>query len=1313
MKTSRRREFGRPVLLMLLLAFISFGDVTGQYRKPRITEHPTDITVPKNEPITLGCKAEGRPEPTIEWYKDGELLKIPPNGVAAGGGGDNGARSSQKVILSDGSLFFLRVAHNKKEQDSGVYWCVAKNVAGTEVSRNATLQVAVLKDEFRVEPKDTKVAQGQTALMECSPPKGHPDPMVVWKKDREDVHIDSMTRMRIVDGGNLMITDVKQDDGGEYLCIAQNIVGKKESTPAKLTVNVKPFISSEPKDVTVHTGQTAEFECKVGGDPKPNIYWERDGNKMPFGRAQILDNKSLRIINVIAQDEGLYVCNAENDVGSEKAKASLTVHSPPTFVTRPKDQKVGLNGIANFDCVAQGNPPPSVFWSREGSQVLMFPGNAYGHFHVTQDGTLRIQGAQKEDAGFLVCSALSVAGSVTWRAFLQVTSVQDVPPPVVDIGPTNQTLATRSAATLPCQASGIPLPTIKWYRNGNYLSPGDPRVTITSSGTLQIDELEVSDSGLYTCTASSESGETSWSASLSVEESPGSRLHRAPDPAMFPAAPSVPTIVNVTRNSVTVTWHPPTPHLGASPIIGYTLEYYSSDLQTGWVVAAHRISTNTMVVDNLKPDTSYVFMVRAENSHGLSVPSALSAMVKTGGTNTIITQQSLEEARERLSTKVIDFKELYAVSSTSVRVMWEVLSSPEWIEGIHVRFRDLSGGSQTYNMMTVMMNNGEPKSYTLANLRKYNKYDFFLVPFFKTVEGQPSNSMVVQTNEDVPSAAPEDVQTGMVNATTAFIRWSAPPPQHINGALLGYKIQVKNNNATKAAVQELLNSSTTTILLNLTVGNSFTARVQAYTRHGYGPYSAPVPIVMDPAYPARAYSSTSNGEAWIIVLLAALVVMLACVIVTVVYLKRKQNAGKQLGHFNVPVVSGDLSQLSMLSAGGKEALWIDRGWRNGEKDPESKLLNGIGRETTCADYAEVDTRNLSTFYNPRKDMMSNPTPYATTTLLNRDDCNESTHLFGAASSSSETKTLSSNGSCHERCHEQVAAPNNHYLDENVDFNNHKRKPPIYPINQAPPPNWNEFLPPPPQHPPTDSMRKTSQSNGGSPQTSRRMHGGNFSKQSHIHSSKSLAGSCNGYTPAWIYTGNQSNEHRFNPPPSTQPPPVPNSSHPSVCNVSSCQGLDRSSNKYGASRNRMHSDYEYESASLLYGHVNQPTQQQPQPPPMQCNKRTPDEQPQQYNTCCSEGNSIDRCMQSNLPGLGYKHHSEQWHRDRGWCDEDDDDDDDRGISGGDVNVAGADDKGSCSSGCSCSESSCLYAEANDVPCPIVLQTSSSSTAVGRK
>ena len=102
---------------------------------------------------------------------------------------------------------------------------------------------------------------------------------------------------------------------------------------------------------------------------------------------------------------------------------SSPVTAAPTFTIKPQDQKVGLNGLASFECVATGNPPPSVFWTKEGSQVLMFPANAYGHLHVTPEGTLKIQGVQREDAGFLVCSALSVAGSTTVRAFLQVRHI--------------------------------------------------------------------------------------------------------------------------------------------------------------------------------------------------------------------------------------------------------------------------------------------------------------------------------------------------------------------------------------------------------------------------------------------------------------------------------------------------------------------------------------------------------------------------------------------------------------------------------------------------------------------------------------------------------------------------------------------------------------------------------------------------------------------------------------------------------------------------------------------------------------------------
>lgn len=77
--------------------------------------------------------------------------------------------------------------------------------------------------------------------------------------------------------------------------------------------------------------------------------------------------------------------------------------------------------MVKFECVASGNPQPSVFWTKEGSTELMFPDNSYGQFHVSAEGTLEVRNVKKDDAGYYVCSAFSVAGSGTTRAFLQVS----------------------------------------------------------------------------------------------------------------------------------------------------------------------------------------------------------------------------------------------------------------------------------------------------------------------------------------------------------------------------------------------------------------------------------------------------------------------------------------------------------------------------------------------------------------------------------------------------------------------------------------------------------------------------------------------------------------------------------------------------------------------------------------------------------------------------------------------------------------------------------------------------------------------------
>lgn len=46
---------------------------------------------------------------------------------------------------------------------------------------------AVLRDDFRQTPSDVVVAAGEPAVMECIPPRGHPEPTISWKRNNIQV----------------------------------------------------------------------------------------------------------------------------------------------------------------------------------------------------------------------------------------------------------------------------------------------------------------------------------------------------------------------------------------------------------------------------------------------------------------------------------------------------------------------------------------------------------------------------------------------------------------------------------------------------------------------------------------------------------------------------------------------------------------------------------------------------------------------------------------------------------------------------------------------------------------------------------------------------------------------------------------------------------------------------------------------------------------------------------------------------------------------------------------------------------------------
>uniref|UniRef100_A0A3Q3FYG3 Roundabout, axon guidance receptor, homolog 3 (Drosophila) n=1 Tax=Kryptolebias marmoratus TaxID=37003 RepID=A0A3Q3FYG3_KRYMA len=525
---------------------------------PRIVEHPSDLIVSKGEPATLNCKAEGRPTPTVEWYKDGERVET-----------DREDPRSHRMLLPSGSLFFLRIVHGRRSKpDEGIYVCVARNYLGEAVSRNSSLEVAILRDDFRQTPSDVVVAAGEPAVMECIPPRGHPEPTISWK--RNNIRVNDRDERITIRGGKLMISNTRKSDAGMYVCVGTNMVGEKDSDPAELVVFERPVFIKQPVNQVVLADDTVEFICEVHGDPVPTVRWRREEGELPRGRYKIRSDNSLRLTQVRAEDEGSYTCVSENSVGKAEASGTLHVHVPPQIVMRPRDQITAPGRTVTFLCGTKGNPPPAVFWQKEGSQVLLFPiqeSSHSGRFSVSLSGELTIMDVQVEDSGYYICQAISVAGSILTKALLEVETPSDRVPPIIRQGPSNHTLTPGSTAQLHCHIMGNPIPSIQWEKDGQRILENDGRIILMDNGTFQITSLQETDSGVYTCLASSSSGETSWSGVLTVK---GKSILCD---LILPGPPHKPIVTDVSKNSVSLTWQP-NAHEGGAAVTSYIIEAF-------------------------------------------------------------------------------------------------------------------------------------------------------------------------------------------------------------------------------------------------------------------------------------------------------------------------------------------------------------------------------------------------------------------------------------------------------------------------------------------------------------------------------------------------------------------------------------------------------------------------------------------------------------------------------------------------------------------------------------------------------------------
>ncbi|KAF3847516.1 hypothetical protein F7725_020544 [Dissostichus mawsoni] len=303
----------------------------------------------------------------------------------------------------------------------------------------------------------------------------------------------------------------------------------------------------------------------------------------------------------------------------------------------------------------------------------------------------------------------------------------------------------------------------------------------------------------------------------------------------LPGPPSKPQVTDVTKNSVSLSWQPGM--AGASPVSSFVIEAFSQSVSNSWQTVADHVKTNQYTVKGLRPNTIYLFMVRAVNTQGLSDPSPMSEPVRTQDISPPAQGVDHRHVQKELGEVIVRLHNPVVLSPTSIQVTWTVDRQSQFIQGYRVLYRQTSGlpSPGPWQMQEVKV--PSERSVVLSALKKGIVYEIKVRPYFNEFQGMDSESRTARTTEEAPSAPPQQVTVltvGSQNSTSISISWDPPPSDHQNGIIQEYKIWCLGNE-TRFHVNKTVDAAIRSVVVGgMQVGVVYRVEVAASTSAGVG-----------------------------------------------------------------------------------------------------------------------------------------------------------------------------------------------------------------------------------------------------------------------------------------------------------------------------------------------------------------------------------------------------------------------------------------------------------------------------------------------
>ncbi|KAK6637522.1 hypothetical protein RUM44_007944 [Polyplax serrata] len=704
------------------------------------------------------------------------------------------------------------------------------------------------------------VPEGRIKILQCQA-RGYPQPKYKWRKDGVSLSNFSSELFYKIQG-------TTREDAGSYQCIAKNDVGSIFSQKSDVSITyMGAFEDLTERTMTVESGEAAILDLPlIESHPQPSVTWQSDTGPLPYDRKfAVTTNHQLVILSTSSDDQKAYRARATNtQLGKEEMSGFIRLlvtgddykEVAPEIIIKPHDLSI-VKGQAipeELQCIANARPLHELetLWLKD--NILIENSDISHQLTDPWNRTLSLLSVNLTHTGKYTCQVrLRTGGYPTVSASANVIVLEK---PSFTSNMKTETLGEYgSPITLPCEAVGIPAPTMTWYRNAELLDTSSGYYSIQEDGSLLIKKVRIEDMGMFQCLASNEAGEDSVYTWLKVKT-------------------AVPVMENPPVNVTILDGKDAIMSCGAVGAPTPNVTWYYKD--TDAVESSGRIqileSGDLLIADTRESDAGKYTCIRTNEAGSVQASAYLGILVRTqiiqppvdtrvllGHTATLQCKVSGDPSvpyniswyhnEERIvegsSTRIFIHSdgtlEIQAVRASDVGEYSCSLRSPggnetrnaklnvielpfaptnvkaerlpsvsqravnvSWTPGFDgnsaiikyiIQKREVSDlGSEIFmNWVTEMSNvSSEQRWVLLANLKAAASYHFRVSAVNSVGEGSPSEpSNLVILPQEAPSGPPLGFVGSARSSSEIIVQWQPPLEEHRNGHILGYIIRYR------------------------------------------------------------------------------------------------------------------------------------------------------------------------------------------------------------------------------------------------------------------------------------------------------------------------------------------------------------------------------------------------------------------------------------------------------------------------------------------------------------------------------------------